>query len=188
MTVTLWVDATPSGPALLLRPWRESDLDALIEAHDDAAIRHWLRRPVRDQADAARWLEAESRGWRDGQRLGFAVCEDPTGTGGDRPVAHVVLNRAVPDREFAQVGYWTAARARGRGVAARAVEALTGWVFDSFAGEGLNRLDLLHQVDNLASCRVAEKAGYAFDRVLPARPPFPLDGHLHVRWADARAR
>lgn len=42
----------------------------------------------------------------------------------------------------------------------------------------------MHQVDNPASCRVAEKAGYRLDRVLPAVPPFPLDGHLHVRGAD----
>ncbi|WP_408055277.1 hypothetical protein [Streptomyces paludis] len=31
----------------------------------------------------------------------------------------------------------------------------------------------------------AEKTGYAFHRILPARPPFPRDGHLHIRRAGA---
>lgn len=71
-------------------------------------------------------------------------------------------------------------------MAPRALEALTAWAFTAFAAEGLVRLDLLHQVDNVASCRVAEKSGYAFAELLGALPPeFPLDGHLHVRRAPS---
>lgn len=67
-------------------------------------------------------------------------------------------------------------------MAPRAVESLTAWAFEAFADDGLVRIDLLHQVDNLASCRVAEKSGYAFQEVLTALPPeFPLDGHRHSR-------
>jgi RimJ/RimL family protein N-acetyltransferase len=67
-------------------------------------------------------------------------------------------------------------------VAPRALEALTGWAFGTFVADGLERLELLHQVDNLASCRVAQKSRYDLDSVLPAAPPsFPRDGHLHVR-------
>jgi RimJ/RimL family protein N-acetyltransferase len=55
-------------------------------------------------------------------------------------------------------------------VARRALGVLTGWAFDTFGHEGLERLGLLHQVDDLASCRVAEKCGYALDRVLPGAP------------------
>jgi RimJ/RimL family protein N-acetyltransferase len=51
-----------------------------------------------------------------------------------------------------------------------------------FGAQGLQRLELLHQLDNLASCRVAQKSGYALTKVLPADPPaFPSPGHLHVR-------
>jgi hypothetical protein len=35
----------------------------------------------------------------------------------------------------------------------------------------------------MASCRVAEKTGYALKATMPATPPFPLNGHLHVRHA-----
>ena len=98
-------------------------------------------------------------------------------------VIAAVLKGAVAGAASAEVGYWTAAHARGRGVASRSLEAMTRWAFDTFGGDGLQRLDLLHQADNVGSCGVARKAGYAFDRILPASPPaFPLDGHLHARF------
>jgi RimJ/RimL family protein N-acetyltransferase len=89
----------------------------------------------------------------------------------------VVLKK--PDTK-PEVGYWTAAQARGLGVATRAVDALSAWAFSAY---GLDRIELLHQVDNVASCRVAEKTGYALRETLPATPSFPLDGHLHIRQA-----
>lgn len=103
---------------------------------------------------------------------------------GGELVGNLTLKRPGPGPERAEAGYWTAARARGRGVASRALEALTAWAFASFADAGLVRLELLHQVDNVASCRVAEKAGHAFAELLSALPPeFPPGGHLHVRRA-----
>jgi hypothetical protein len=86
----------------------------------------------------------------------------------------VVLKEVASGKPSAEVGYWTAAQARGRGVAPRAVEALTGWAFDAPGADGLEQLELLHQVDNPTSCRVAHKSGYDLDTVLPAAPPsFP---------------
>lgn len=97
----------------------------------------------------------------------------------------VVLKEVASCKPSAEVGYWTAAHARGRGVAPRTLEVLTSWAFDTFGADGLERLELLHQEDNLASCRVAQKRGYELDRVLPAAPPsFPLDGHLPIRHTD----
>ncbi|MBB5934924.1 RimJ/RimL family protein N-acetyltransferase [Streptomyces zagrosensis] len=100
--------------------------------------------------------------------------------------APVILKAAAPGKPSAEVGYWTAAQARGRGVAPRALHTLTAWSFDAFQATGLERLELLHRMDNLASCRVAEKNGYQFDKILPSAPPsYPLDGHLPIRRAAA---
>jgi RimJ/RimL family protein N-acetyltransferase len=178
MRIDLRAPATPSAPELVLRPWREDDLEALLEIYRDPVLRRWTRHPVTDPTQARQWLEQARRDWDSGHRLSFAVLvEDGDGP---QPVANVVLKGITPGRPAAEVGYWTAAPARGRGVAPRAVTAVSRWAFDQFGADGLRRLELLHQVDNPASCRVAEKSGYRFQAVLPARPPFPRDGHLHV--------
>ncbi|MFD9596530.1 GNAT family N-acetyltransferase [Kitasatospora sp. NPDC059973] len=193
---------SPVAEGLLLRPFRDEDAAALVEIYRDETLRHFTRTPVADLDEAARWLEAQERGRAAGERYSFAVLAPlggPAGAlpadggpAGERPaelVANVVLKRGAPGAPAAEVGYWTAAAARGRGVAPRALEGLTRWAFAAFAADGLVRLDLLHQVDNTASCRVAEKAGYRFGSVLRASPPeFPLDGHLHSRSAGPRSR
>ncbi|WP_189323787.1 GNAT family N-acetyltransferase [Streptomyces flaveus] len=184
--VVLQVAASPASPPLALRPWRMEDVAALVEVSRDPALRQWASSVVDDDADGARWVQAQQRGWAEGDRFGFAVLEAQPGSVREQLVGNVVLKEVTSGKPAAEVGYWTAAHARGRGVAPRALEALTGWAFDTFEADGLERLELLHQVDNLASCRVAQKSRYDFHSVLPAAPPsFPRDGHLHIRRADA---
>ncbi|MVO85658.1 GNAT family N-acetyltransferase [Streptomyces sp. p1417] len=182
--VTLRVPAAAGQPAMLLRPWSDGDAEALIDVYRDPVLRRWTRVPVEGPADAARWLAARHEGWVTGKYLSFAAVEEPPhGKGGEasRIVATVALKGPLTSTGVGEVGYWTAAGARGRGVASRALGALTDWAFVTFGGGGLHWLHLLHQVDNAASCRVAEKAGYGLNAVLPVRPPFPVPGHLHVR-------
>ncbi|CAL9571955.1 GNAT family N-acetyltransferase [Streptomyces griseomycini] len=181
---------TPATPVrlttgtLTLRPWAPKDAAALAELYEDEAMRRWATAPVHDEPSAARWVAEQRRGWETGERLAFAVEE--TRASDARPVGNVVLKRPATGSPSAEVGYWTAAHARGRGVAPRALTALSDWAFATFAHEGLSRLELLHQVDNAASCRVAEKSGFVLSGLLPAAPPaFPLDGHRHVRRAPS---
>ncbi|MFI8087273.1 GNAT family N-acetyltransferase [Streptomyces sp. NPDC086080] len=171
---------------LTLRPWAFEDAAFLAELYQDEALRRWASAPVHDEPGAARWVAEQQRGWETGERLAFAVTE--TRSPDARPAGNVVLKRPAMSSSSAEVGYWTAAHARGRGVAPRALAALADWAFTAFAQEGLVRLELLHQVDNTASCRVAEKSGFVLSGVLPAAPPaFPLDGHLHQRQAPLAA-
>ncbi|MFD8690270.1 GNAT family N-acetyltransferase [Streptomyces sp. NPDC059651] len=166
--------------SLVLRPWLPDDLAVLLDAYRDPAIQAGSRAPVNDEEAAERWLRGQEEGRASGLRHGFAVVDPALGDG---PVGNVVLVRPAPGSGSAEVGYWTAAHARGRGIAPQALGALTDWAFTAFAGDGLVRLDLLHQVDNGASCRVAEKAGYGFAELLPAHPPWPREGHRHTRRA-----
>ncbi len=128
-----------AGP-LLLRPWRTDDIPALLAAYDDPAMRQWVRVPVSDVADAERWMAVQRDGWARGNRFSFAVTDT---TRGGELVGNLALKRPVPGAESAEAGYWTAAAARGRGVASRALGALTDWAFGTFATEGLRRLELL---------------------------------------------
>ncbi len=177
----LETDATQSSTALLLRPWRAADTADLVELHRDDSLRRYTSSGIDDEAGAARWVR-EQRGWETGDRFAFAVVAPEAAGGEGQLVGHIVLKGGAPGTPTAEVGYWTAAYARGRGVASRALRTLTDWAFTTFAGDGLTRLELLHQVDNPASCRVAQKCRYVLTELLPAAPPaYPLNGHLHVR-------
>jgi RimJ/RimL family protein N-acetyltransferase len=201
----LCVPAVGRQPALILRPWQAADIPALAAemSREYPTGGMWSRpdeRPVRTalpggaerragpaaERDAARWLASQDRGWRDGDRLCFAVLQAGD-AGGCVLAGNVGLkNREgtgrIGDRERAEIGYWTAVAARGRGIAPAAVRAVTGWVFDAFAGASLRQIMLVHDVANPASCRVADKAGYPFRELSPAKPPnWFTDGHIHVR-------
>ncbi|THA72346.1 N-acetyltransferase [Streptomyces sp. A0958] len=173
-------DARLLAGSPVLRPWLPGDLGVLLDAYRDPAIRAGSRAPLADEAAAAQWLRAQDEGRASGLRYSFAVVDPALGDG---PVGNVALSLPAPGSPSAEVGYWTAAPARGRGLAPRALEALSGWALTEFAGDGLVRLELLHQVENGASCRVAEKAGYGFTELLPPCPPWPGEGHLHTRLA-----
>ncbi len=200
----LCVPAVGRQPALVLRPWRAPDIPGLAaEMRRDYILGGmWSRpdeRPVRtvlpggaertgpmDERDAARWLASQDRGWREGDRLCFAVlaADDAGGfvLAGNVGLKNREETGRIGERETAEIGYWTAVAARGRGVAPAAVRAVTDWVFHAFAGTGLRQIMLVHDVDNPASCRVAEKAGYPFRELSPANPPhWSTDGHIHMR-------
>lgn len=135
--------------------------------------------PLATGADARRWLDARCEDWETGTRFSFAILTD----GGDTPVGYIAVTPGSDAN--ADVGYWTAAVARGRGVASRALEAVTGWAFDAHGPLAVSRLTLRHVAANRASCRVAEKCRYGLDSVLPPSPPdHPTEGHLHVRRPD----
>lgn len=63
----------------------------------------------------------------------------------------------------AEVGYWLAPEARGQGHGTRAVRSICEWGVNTL---GLARLELLTATANLASQRVAERAGFTREAVL----------------------
>ncbi|MFF2011544.1 GNAT family N-acetyltransferase [Streptomyces sp. NPDC058195] len=187
-TVTLRAGAAPSAPALVLRPWRGDDVPALVDAFRDPVLHRWAGPALTSPADAERWVRDQERNWAAGSRFGFAVLEVQPHVPEGELAGQVILKKdAGFASRSAQVGYWTAAHARGRAVAPRALEAVTEWAFGAWAPDVLERLELLHQVDNPASCRVADKSRYVLDGVLPpALPAFPREGHLHIRRRSPR--
>jgi RimJ/RimL family protein N-acetyltransferase len=194
VTVTLHAASCGRQPAPLLRPWQASDIPGLLEIHRDPVMSQAARHPITTEQDAHRWLQAQQDGWAGGDRLSFAVLDqavldqavlDQEAAGQPAGVlGQVALRGCAAGREAAEIGYWTAPAARGRGIASGAVVTVTAWAFQALGPLGLQRVDLIHQVDNPASCRVAQKSGYALAGVLPAdAPAFPADGHLHRRSA-----
>jgi RimJ/RimL family protein N-acetyltransferase len=189
--VTLNLSAKASGraPAVQLRPWRRTDLPALLDAHRDPLLRRSLTNPLTDEQVGGQWLAGQIAGWAASTRFGFAVLAEDISA---EPIGHLSVTsgadltaEAVSSAESAEVGYWIAAKARGRGIASRALEIVTNWAFSPRCELPLTKLELLHSVDNHASCRVAGNCGYLLHTILPPEPPmFPTEGHRHVRTRD----
>jgi RimJ/RimL family protein N-acetyltransferase len=107
------------------------DVAALVEVLRDPGLRRWTSNVVDNDADGAQWVQAQQRSWAAGDRFSFAVLQEQPGLLREQLVGNVVLKAVIPLTPKAEVGCWTAAHARGRGVAPRALEALTSWAFDT---------------------------------------------------------
>ncbi len=151
-----------SDGVVTLRPWREDDAPALAAAADDPDVARWLPDLPSPYtlADAEAYITARPAGFAAGTDLAFAACD------ADGLVGSAGIPRRDPRNGVSEVGYWIAAGARGRGLATRAVRLLVAWAFD---GLGDGRVELMAGPHNLASCRVAEKAGLRREGVLRGR-------------------
>jgi RimJ/RimL family protein N-acetyltransferase len=184
MDEAIRVPPTATAPGLLLRPWAEDDIPALLTAHQDPVLRRWLRHPVTSAGQARDVIATHEAARRAGTSFSFAVQVLDAGGGAAGPVGGVSVRGLGDGTARGEVGYWTALRARGQGIAPHALSAVCAWVFQLPRLRPLDRLDLIHAIGNQPSCRVAAKAGFTLAAVLPPLPPeFPDDGHLHIRLA-----
>jgi RimJ/RimL family protein N-acetyltransferase len=140
--------------ALRLRPWRPEDIDAVWAAFQDPDIRLWNGGGVQSREDALVLL-GRRLDWSSGDHASWAVVD-----GGDDVLASVSLHTIDRLGNDAQIGYWTTPAARGRGVAAVACDAVCRWGFGALP---IDRIELCHAVENAASGRVAEKAGFTLE-------------------------
>jgi ribosomal-protein-alanine N-acetyltransferase len=140
----------------------------------DPAVEHWHARTLDTDSEAAELVAAWMAGWRTGGRAEWAVVADSDG----RLLGRVAVKVADPDG-VGELAYWTAPEARGRRVASASVQAASAWAFSV----GYQRLQLVHSVQNLASCRAATLAGYEAEGTL-RRSALHADGwhdmHQHV--------
>ncbi|MGY1831543.1 GNAT family N-acetyltransferase [Geodermatophilus sp. SYSU D01180] len=145
----------PAGP-VRLRPWRAGDAPAVHAALTDPATAAWSNPGrVATLEDARVWV-ARRADWSSGRIAAWAVVD----SAGGELLGSVNLHSIDLDQGDAEVGYWTVPAARGRGVAPRAVDAALRW---GFAALPVDRVELVHAVENPASGRVAEKAGFTFE-------------------------
>jgi len=158
-------DAVDDGN-VALRPWSASDADALVLRMNDDAIGAYLDLVPQPYttADAHDWFAITAEGWRNGTSATFGIhVDDIEGAVGGVGVRFL----SELDAGSAEIGYWVAAEARRRGIATAATRLAARWSFD--AVPELARLELRADVENAASNRVAEKAGFTREGVLRAQ-------------------
>src|SRR5919199_2484428 len=100
--------AVPAG-GLLLRPWREDDVDAAWAALQDPAIRLWNGTGSGSREEAAALL-ARRADWSAGDHASWAVVDAADGT----LLGSVSVHAIDPHQGTAEIGYWTVPAARGR--------------------------------------------------------------------------
>ncbi len=142
------------GEGIVLRPWTDDDVAALVAACNDPEIPRWI--PVIPHPYTEEHALAFIRGTAAPDvDHSFAVTENGE-------VVGAIGVRLNPSRN-GHIGYWCAREARGRGVMTRALRTICRWGLDELA---LGRLELITDPDNRASQRVAEKVGFRREGVL----------------------
>lgn len=150
-----------STDRLVLRPFDDGDVPALVDMMNDELVRAWTTAPTPyTEGDARTWINRTAPGERaQGRGIVFAVSEFLT----HRLVGIVHLRNTDWKLRTAEVSYVTAPWARGEGYAPESVLAAAQWLFDEM---GFERLELRTAAGNTASQQVAQKIGCISEGVL----------------------
>ena len=116
------------------------------------------------QEEANSFLDEEPRRWQAGERYDFAIYDRNFGTF----LGSIGLSQLNWSHRVANVGYWVRSKRTGQGVARAAIRLIARFGFEEL---GLNRLEFVVQVGNIASMRAAMKAGARKEGVLRQRIP-----------------
>jgi RimJ/RimL family protein N-acetyltransferase len=151
----------PDGPlsdgVVTLRLWEDGDAAWYAAAAHDPDIQRWTTEPA--DLDEATVLRAIERMMSTRASYGTVVTDAATG----ERLGNAGLAPDPGDPGVLELSYWLAPAGRGRGAATRAASLLVGWAREC----GVRRVGLHARIDNIGSQRVAERAGFIRDRVVP---------------------
>ncbi|WP_412541747.1 GNAT family N-acetyltransferase [Longispora sp. K20-0274] len=137
--------------SFVLRAWRDTDAHQVFLACQDPEIQRWTRVPVP-------YLREHAVGFVTGVSSGsFGIF----GHDGELYGSIGVVGQDIEARS-AEIGYWVAPAARGRGVATAALRLVCRWAVDTL---GVQRLEWRARAGNLPSRLVAERAGFTIEGV-----------------------
>lgn len=141
---------------LTLRLLDRADLPVLVREIGRWEVAQWLIRVPHPyaMADAEWWLDHTRTGHRDGTHLFLVAVPE----GGTEMVGGVGLHRGVYAEDAAELGYWLAPAAWGRGYATEMARAV---VAAGFGHMPVAAIQAVADVRNQASNGVLRKAGLA---------------------------
>ncbi|ANW21991.1 GNAT family N-acetyltransferase [Streptomyces clavuligerus] len=158
----------------LLRPFIPDDAEAVCRICQDPDIQRWTTVPSPYLREHAEEFTGHTvpEGWHNGTMYTFAVLPREGGP--------LMASVSVTLRTYSgtwEIGFWTAAEFRGRGIMTEVVGALAHWAFTRLRA---TRLEWRAEVGNTASRAVAGKAGFTMEGTL--RAALLNNGTLRDTW------
>jgi RimJ/RimL family protein N-acetyltransferase len=159
---------------LRLRPFNDSDANALFALHSNATVlRYWDAPPWSEHLRAERFIAACRQIAEAGTWTRLAVDRVSDGAF----IGWCSLTRWNPDYRSASMGYCLDDAAWGHGYATEAARALLQWAFDTLK---MNRVQAETDTRNAASARVLEKLGFVREGTL--REDCVVNGEVSDSW------
>lgn len=148
---------------ITLRPLQEKDVESIYQACQDPLIPQFTTVPSPYTITHAQFFVHEQEPARFAMKteLIFAIAE---GHEIDEKFCGVISFHSVNlGNHAAEIGYWIAASARGKGIGSIAAKMITEY---GFLTMGFRRIEALVDVDNLASMALLRSADYELEGVL----------------------
>ncbi|WP_348786769.1 GNAT family protein [Leifsonia sp. NPDC080035] len=141
-----------------------ADVDRIAVLCQDPEIAGWTTVPVPyGREDAHGFVTGMvADGWVSGRSCTWAIRADGPGVAGETLVGMIGLH-GIEERQ-AEIGFWLAPEARGRGVMSEAVSLVLDFGFaPAPGGLGLQRVEWFAFEGNAASAAVARRAGFHWE-------------------------
>lgn len=152
------------GDGFYLRPDDPADAPAIARAFAEDPHLHvdWGIDETLDEELARRWWGEHAQLWDRGEGRHLTVVE----TGSHELLGGINFHRIEPMHGRAEVGFWLAPWARGRGIGTASLRAACEWAFDHW---DLHRIEMTTLPENEASQALARKLGFTGEGVLRQR-------------------
>lgn len=148
-----------SDGVVLLSVPTKTDVDAITKACQDPQIQAWTTVPSPYARSDAEYFVSTlvAEGWASDSEYVWAVRVAGRFAG--------TIGLVLKPAGSAEVGFWLAPEARGKGLLRRALLLVLGWAFDHPAGPGLDRIGWQAYAGNWASWRAVWQVGFRFEGV-----------------------
>ena len=169
--------------ALLVRRFTGQDVDplyeAIIESLPELSRWMWWAHENYAKSETATFIESQQNPEAGGDEDGFGIFEKGSG----RVLGCAGLNRVDRTNKYCNLGYWVRSSATGRGIATTVARRLAAFALTEL---GMNRVEVIAAVENVASLRVAEKIGAKREGI--ARCRLTLGETVHDAWVHSIVR
>lgn len=159
--VTLKTETLPVAPGISMVPAKPADAGALasLVAANIGHLQTFMPKIVGLDTlfSAQKYLQGVVAAGEEGTLLEWHIVA------GDRLCGAVRINHIEPDNHKASVGYYVGEQHQGKGLATASVRAVLQFAFQRL---GFNRIELKCASNNVASQRVAERLGFAWEGLL----------------------